>query len=246
MNFNRQSLRLPRWSDTAEAVRWLQAGRAPLAVPRWVLWPAILAFVGFIVLATAVRLHTTMPADVQLELAIHTHASLYLTAVMYLLTEFGYIPVIGAATAFLCYRLLLDLRRWEAAAAAAVMLGEGALNTILKLAMHRARPSLFTHAATLGLSLPSGHAMATFCLMGLILWFAWANLRPVLRGAVVVVGVTFVIAVGLSRGTSGSTIPVTYWEAGSPAPPGLASLPQRSPGSVLPWCSGLRAWSDRC
>jgi len=199
VNLNRESLRFPRRSDTAEWVRWLQAGRAPLAVPRWVLWPAILAFVGLVVLATAVRLHTTMPADVQLELAIHTHASPYLTAVMYLLTAFGYIPVIGAATAFLCYRLVLDLRRWEAAAVAAVMLGEGALNNILKFAVHRTRPSLFTHAATLGLSFPSGHAMATFCLVGVIIWFAWANPRPVLRGATVVAGTAFVVAVGFSR-----------------------------------------------
>jgi len=200
VNLNRESLRFPRRSDTAEAVRWLQAGRAPMAVPpRWVVWPAILTFVGFIVLAIAVRLHTTMPADVQLELAIHTHASPYLTAVMYLLTAFGYIPVIGAATAVLCYRLLLDRRRWEAAATAAVMLGEGALNTILKLAVHRARPSLFTHATTLGLSFPSGHAMATFCLMGLILWFVWADLQPVLQGVTVVAAVAFVVAVGFSR-----------------------------------------------
>lgn len=200
MASNRRLVRLPRASDAADAVRWLNDGRPPIAVPsRWVIWPAILAFLLFVALTVAVLRGMTMAADVQLELGLHTVASLPLTGLMYLLTAFGYIPVIGAITAFLCYRLLQEQRRWEAVAVATVMLGEGALNNILKLAVHRTRPTLFAHTTTIGLSFPSGHAMATFCLVGVILWFTWRYLRPLVRCLAIVAGVSFVVLVGVSR-----------------------------------------------
>jgi membrane-associated phospholipid phosphatase len=100
--------------------------------------------------------------------------------------------------------IVLWLASWRrsrtAVFVAATMLGSGLLNTLVKLAVHRARPVLpdpVAHAP--GWSFPSGHAQSAVVAYGLLLLLALPHLRGAWRVVAVVAAVAMVLGIGFSR-----------------------------------------------
>jgi undecaprenyl-diphosphatase len=202
----------------ARAAAWVRAGRAPTpAPPPWTLWAVGPALAALAVVAGAVIGGATAAPDERLELAVHAHASGPLDLLMLGLTALGLLPVLAAAAVAAAALLLRAARRLEALALTAVMLGEGALDDALKLAVHRARPALFPHAASAGFSFPSGHAMATASLVGVLFWIAWRQLPPFVRWLGLLLAVPLLFGIGASRVYVGVHYPsdvVAGWLAG--------------------------------
>ncbi len=200
------------------ALIWIRAGQCPrLLPPRRLLWPAAIALAVLAALTVAVLAGLTLGRDSAIELDVHANASGGLTAVMTGLTVLGYSPVLALIVAVAGWGLLRAVRRLEAVALAAIMVGEGALDDLLKLGVHRARPQLFVHAAASGWSFPSGHAFSTFCLLGTLLYLVWAYTSPLVRFVLVLVAMLLVFGIGLSRVYLGVHFPsdvVGGWLAG--------------------------------
>jgi undecaprenyl-diphosphatase len=109
-----------------------------------------------------------------------------------------YVPLFAALAAWLARRGLVRL----AVFAVVAMLGSWLLNSLVKLAVHRARPVLpdpVAHAD--GMSFPSGHAQsATVAASVLLLVFLPAlRRRPARRRLAVGAALSWVIAVAFSR-----------------------------------------------
>lgn len=182
------------------AVSWVQAGRAPRALPEGKLLRAGgIACLALILLAAAVVSGVTLALDTSAELAVHAHAIGLLDAVLRGLTLLGAIPVVVGIVVVSGALLIRVQRRAEAVGLAAFMAGQGVVDDVLKLAVHRPRPQLFAHAPAHGFSFPSGHAMTTVCLGAALLFLVWPRLPASLRWVVAVAVALIVAGVGVSR-----------------------------------------------
>lgn len=107
------------------------------------------------------------------------------------------ILAIGGAIALIMMRRRVALTTWIAA-----FVGSTVIENVIKLAVHRSRPPygakyLINHSY----SFPSGHAMASFIGVGMLLYtlgLFWHPRRP-WRTIVTVLGICFVLLVGFSR-----------------------------------------------
>jgi undecaprenyl-diphosphatase len=106
--------------------------------------------------------------------------------------------VLAAAAALV---LWFRRRRWEAAVVIVAAAGAGVLVETLKNVYDRARPPLATRLAVeTNYSLPSGHALGSFVVLGVLAAVAVVVLRGVVaRAAAVAVAVLAVVVIGLSR-----------------------------------------------
>lgn len=80
---------------------------------------------------------------------------------------------------------------------AAVMIGSTLLNKALKAVFQRERPELHRFAEETGYSFPSGHAMASFALYGMLIWLLWRRI-PGTGGKTALAAVCAVMIVGIS------------------------------------------------
>jgi undecaprenyl-diphosphatase len=113
-----------------------------------------------------------------------------------------YVGIVGVVAALvIVFGLLLWRKRpYEAWRLVLVMAGGMILNEALKLLFHRSRPDLWPGSQLAGFSFPSGHAMMSFCLFGMLAWLAWRYLRnQAARIAVTVLCTLLIVLVGLSR-----------------------------------------------
>lgn len=197
---------------------WLRAGRLPEATsPAGIFWVGVLAAVAFVPLAAAVAFGSTAGLDVQLVLAVHAHATPRLGLLMRTLTDLGLIPVVTAVVIGVDLLLLRANRRLEACALTGLMLGEGAVDETLKFAIHRIRPSLFHHVALTSFSFPSGHAMATLCLLVMLLYLVWRHVGVAWRWLLLSLVLLLILGIGISRVYLGLHYPsdvVGGWLAG--------------------------------
>lgn len=225
-----------------QALQWVQAGsdaaRSPFFWPAWVALPAAL---GFFLLAAVVVAGGTLRADDGLELAAHADATPDLMALLRALTDLGYPPVLTAIVVAADLLFLRLRRRLAAVMLTATMLGEGALDDLTKLALHRQRPQLFPHPAAAGWSFPSGHAFATLCLAALLVGLAWCHIPRLWRPPVVALAALLVLGIGASRVFLGVHYPsdiVGGW-LGAAAWLGAVSawLRHRLPASVSSGCA---------
>lgn len=161
---------------------------------------AALIFFGY--LADEVFEGHTVRFDAAVRNAVHAHASPALTSVMRALSFVGSAPVIGMA-ALLLILLFVFVIRWPRAAAllSASLLGDVALETVLKHFFRRARPeSFFGYPLPDSYSFPSGHAMASVCFF-VVLGGLVAHRIPN-RGVKVAfwaIGIAMAAGIGLSR-----------------------------------------------
>ncbi|MDQ6926618.1 MAG: phosphatase PAP2 family protein [Candidatus Eremiobacteraeota bacterium] len=123
--------------------------------------------------------------------AIHRHSSPLLDHVFALVTFMGGPGVVAVAAALVAYVFLRHGRR-DAAVMAGGMIVAEVLDLVLKELFDRVRPDLWLRTAVSGESFPSGHALASTVIYGLVAWTLarrWPG-HEVLIGA----SATFVVA----------------------------------------------------
>lgn len=127
-------------------------------------------------------------------------ASPNLDPYMIFVTNLGY-GYTYAAILVASVLLLAFSRRWhEFKALLICLLGSTLLNNILKFAFQRTRPEAFRIVDAAGYSFPSGHAMVSLCLYGMLAFLIARNIRS-RHGqiAVAVAAVLLIGAIGISR-----------------------------------------------
>ena len=124
-----------------------------------------------------------------------------LTSLLKTITFFGGSAGIALVVGTMTALLLAFKERANAAYLVATALGGMVLNTVLKLLFARTRPDLASAAVVASwYSFPSGHAMESFIVYGALAYITLRQPWPwKVDSAVLALGVTMVILIGLSR-----------------------------------------------
>lgn len=120
-------------------------------------------------------------------------------AMMVAFTELGdTVVVVGITAAVLLY--LVWMRAWRTAGYwLAAVGGASALNTVIKLALHRTRPGEMFYTGASAFSFPSGHSTTNMAMYGFLGFLVARELRPTLRPAVGFAAITMVLLIATSR-----------------------------------------------
>lgn len=120
-------------------------------------------------------------------------------AVMIAFTELGDTVVVVAVTVAV-FLYLAWLRAWRTAAYwFAAVAGASALNTVVKLTLHRARPGELFYSGASAFSFPSGHSTANMALYGFLAFLTAREVRPALRPVVVGSAISLILMIAMSR-----------------------------------------------
>jgi undecaprenyl-diphosphatase len=106
--------------------------------------------------------------DGAVRLGIHNRAAPWLTSLMEFVTNLGDWQVVLTVTLCLLFVFLYRKDFGHVWLLLVTMSGAGMLDGVLKLAFHRARPDPFFGLKPSTYSFPSGHALISLCLYGLI------------------------------------------------------------------------------
>ncbi|MEP6689103.1 MAG: phosphatase PAP2 family protein, partial [Gemmatimonadales bacterium] len=162
---------------------------------------AILALFLFGWLADEMLEGDTLAFDMHVRAATHAIASPGLTDALRLVSRLGGPSVLGVLGALLAAAFLW--RRWWRGGIVLLvaMAGAGVLDTALKLAFRRTRPTpYFGYALPDSYSFPSGHALFAFCFFTAGAALLAPRLQhPALRVLVWAVAASLVVAIGFSR-----------------------------------------------
>ncbi len=163
---------------------------------------AVLALFLFAWIADEMLEGDTRAFDEYIRLALNSHASPDLTAVMRFFTAFGSPIVVLALSAALV--LIFSYLRWRRAAWLFLITLAGAfvLNMALKLAFQRPRPpvTFFGTPVPDSYSFPSGHAMFSACFFGIVAALVSPRLRShASRVAIWMAAIVLALVIGLSR-----------------------------------------------
>jgi len=164
------------------------------------LLAAATALVVFGWLAEEMLEGDTQHFDEFVRTALHQFAAPRLTQLMQV---FSFLGSVAAVTTLCLVAICVSLyfhRTRTAALLAITMLGVAALDVALKYAFHRPRPAAFFGATPNSYSFPSGHALGSFCLYGMLAAILSARARG--RGAkfcVWMAAVSLVGMIGFSR-----------------------------------------------
>jgi len=179
------------------------AAGGPRAERVW-RWPSTLASggaaaVGFAVLAYATHAGLTDGLDWRASWALHAHASVWVTALMVMIST---LAEPAMAVAFSAWVGWVAFRRGDGRGAG-VALGTvwlaGGLNFVLKHLFHRPRPELWAaQDAHPGFGFPSWHMMAAVAVGGTLAMVV-GRLYPRARRALGAGVVALAVAVGVSR-----------------------------------------------
>jgi undecaprenyl-diphosphatase len=182
------------------------SGRLPRPKRNWAaiipvsLGLSIASLLLFSFLADQVIQQGTDHFDNGVRSLIHLAASPWLTAVMRFVTNLGDGPVVFTAT--LCL-ILLFWYRGDAdhlVLLLVCMTGAGVLDTVLKLAFHRARPDPFFITKPTTYSFPSGHSLIALCFYGLMAGILSFELRQRWQRVLVWCAAgLLIVMIGLSR-----------------------------------------------
>jgi membrane-associated phospholipid phosphatase len=168
-------------------------------------------FLGFILCVAAVLLFATLAKsivssgqivqyDQRIATDLHASASPNETMAFKLITLLGFqglwIVVAGLAIYLLYKRHFAQLTVWLIG-----YLGGELLNAALKMVFNRPRP-VFTDPllTAANASFPSGHAMASLVVYGLLTFLILIRMRKtILRLAIILVAITLIVLIGISR-----------------------------------------------
>jgi undecaprenyl-diphosphatase len=160
---------------------------------------AVLALFLFAWLGNEVLEGDTQHFDQAVRNWVHQYASAGMTRTMTAISLLGYnILILEMLIAFAVFAWL----RWRRAVAwlAVAMAGALALDTALKFAYHRTRPSAFFGVAPHSYSFPSGHALCSFCFYGVLAGLLSKRTKALSWRIVIwTTAAILVIAIGLSR-----------------------------------------------
>ena len=138
---------------------------------------AVGALVFFSWLAEEVFEGNARNFDTQVRFFVHQHSSPALTKIM---LAFSFLGSVQFVTVVMAVSILLFLRmRWKRAAAWMLLsgLGAAALDVTLKSMFERARPLPFFVPEPHSYSFPSGHALGSFCIYGVLAGLLTARIR---------------------------------------------------------------------
>lgn len=120
-------------------------------------------------------------------------------AAMIAFTELGDTLVVIAVTAAV-FLYLAWRRAWRSAAYwVAAVAGASALNTVIKLTLHRARPGELLYSGASAFSFPSGHSTTNMAMYGFLGFLIAREVRPALRPAIGFAATTLVLMIAMSR-----------------------------------------------
>ena len=120
-------------------------------------------------------------------------------AVMIAVTELGDTVVVVAVT-LIVFLWLAWKRAWRTAAYWLVAIaGASALNTMIKLGLHRARPNELLYSGSSAFSFPSGHSTTNLVLYGFLAFLVAREIRPTWRLSVVLGAAILVFLIAFSR-----------------------------------------------
>jgi len=120
-------------------------------------------------------------------------------AVMIAITELGDTIVVVVVT-IIVFLWLAWRRAWRTAAYWLVAVaGASALNTAIKVALHRARPGELLYSGSSAFSFPSGHSTANVVLYGFLAFLVVREIRPAWRLSVALGAATLIFLIAFSR-----------------------------------------------
>jgi membrane-associated phospholipid phosphatase len=181
-------------SYIAGRLAWIRENRA-------ILFLGVLAL-GFLALSLVVHLPAMLKVDQPITRALQTARSPVVDLAARSLSFLGNTLTLVAIGAAAAVALLLARRPWAAALTAFGVLGVG-LNHGVKGMIGRPRPTetmVDVILPAIGLSFPSGHAMASVMVYGFLAFLAWVHV-PHRRARVTVTMILAVLplAIGISR-----------------------------------------------
>lgn len=139
--------------------------------------------------------------DTELAQALHRNATPTMTRAMFLVSNLQSTVAVGSYSALIAVALAFA-RQWRRFTLVVVAVGGGlAVNALMKLAFHRARPVFDDPLATLSTySFPSGHVAGSTIFYGLLVAWVFTRTRSPLLRTLAVAGAALLIAlVALSR-----------------------------------------------
>lgn len=174
-----------------------RAARAPL------LWGLLLSFLAlwvFQALAEDILEGETLGFDTQIINAVRGATSQTLTTVMEIITLFGDWRVMVPLAVIVGLVWWRQRQFGRVAMLVTAAAGGSLLEQLLKLIFHRSRPDILGHLISVsGYSFPSGHAMISMCLYGILLYlFAYGQPRGV-QVASLMAAALLLFGIGLSR-----------------------------------------------
>lgn len=120
-------------------------------------------------------------------------------AVMIAITELGDTVVVASVT-IIVFLWLAWKRAWRTAAYwLAAVAGGSALNTVIKVALHRARPGELFYNGWSAFSFPSGHSTVNLILYGFLAFLIARDLRPAWQFAIATSAASFTFLIAFSR-----------------------------------------------
>jgi len=167
----------------------------------WRVVPVAAPLAGFAVLAWIVVTGGAADFDAHVRGVAHDLSSRTLTSAMLALTHLGSVAFVSVICIGACAGFYWAGRRESAWLAAAAMAGSAVLENGLKLAFQRARPEpFFGLVASETYSFPSGHALFSACLYGVIAWRLAARAKaPATYSAIWGFALALIATIGLSR-----------------------------------------------
>lgn len=119
--------------------------------------------------------------------------------VMIAITELGDTTVVAAVTLIVLLWLMWK-RSWRTAAYWLIAIaGASALNSVIKVALHRARPGELLYSGWSAFSFPSGHSTVNVVLYGFLAFLIAREIRPAWRLVVVLGAATLIFLIAFSR-----------------------------------------------
>lgn len=161
---------------------------------------ATVAFAALLFLASSVNY---FPFDLTITRFVQTFSTGWIDALMRLVSTFGYSPQVYLLTAATILALIVLGLRWEAAATMIAVVGISALGIIVKIVVHRPRPTsdlVHVFQQLNDYSFPSGHVLFYTAFFGFLIFLFYTLLKPgrLRTGGFVVLG-GLVGLVGISR-----------------------------------------------
>ena len=168
-----------------------------LALPMVLLIAAAWLFLG--VLEDVVSGDPLVLADGAIYRALQDLRTAPGDGVMIAITELGDTAVVVVVT-IIIFLWLAWKRAWRAAAYwVAAIAGASALNTAIKVALHRARPGELLYSGWSAFSFPSGHSTINMVLYGFLAFLIARELRPALRVSVALGAAVLIFLIAFSR-----------------------------------------------
>ncbi len=163
----------------------------------------VTAAIGFGVLFVVAGAFTYFPIDLSITRSVQTINAAWFYDVMWAVSVVGYLPQAAVLTGAILVMLFVTGLRWEAVMAALAALGVSGVGTLVKIVVHRPRPSAnLIHVAQQldSYSFPSGHVLLYTAFLGFLLFLAYTLLkRSPGRTLILFILGALVGLVGLSR-----------------------------------------------